>query len=135
MQHKYWCEIDNVCENFLLRKCDEVINSGLDVTNIFMSPDIYKAFLYKMDVNYPGRMYASSYTSLKNSIIYSMNGPVKVTFIPKYKNLLLIGTEQDYEFFTTQGVPYEFLSERDHEYITREFERTILGRRDDNGDG
>jgi hypothetical protein len=101
---------------------------------IYMSLDIYNAFMKHIEKMYPTRMSASPNIGLKTMTMYLSCGQVNIQPLPsKYRRLLIVGNQDDFNRFEYNGVSAIFLSDNEKRRIDRDFETIIIGDSSDSG--
>lgn len=125
MLSAYWCRPENISNSEIESQISQyAVNVGNTPENIFLSPDLYSSLLKTMfkqvlnPQNFGGRTMISSW--------WSSMGQVNVQLLKRYKCFLFVGSKEELHDYISNGVPLEFLSEHDREFIDRHFEDIIL---------
>lgn len=96
-------------------------------THMYVSPDVYQAILYAYRTDWPSMRFDLDTHSFSRMEIHTGVGPVKIIVMPKYTNLMLIGTHDAINYFEKNGPPYEFLCESEKLILDQIVEQELLG--------
>jgi len=132
--HEYYCLPEDIILDLLEEKTCKLMQNNKYSEVIYMSPDIYDAFIKQLNRIYLARILYPS--SPEHFITMNMScGQVNVQPLSsKYKHLLIVGTKDDLNRFEYNGVPAQFLSDTERRKIDRDFETTVLGTASDSID-
>lgn len=128
-----WCETSDINLNTLEYKTNEYLMSNggyykeLDDVHIYVSPDLFNELARLMAdmMRYsPSGNIQTTGTNLVS--VWLSSGNFKIKFIPRYRNFLFVGTDNELREYEYNGVPPIFLSDRERTRIDEEFERTII---------
>lgn len=132
--YEYYCLPNEISTTLLEEKSCQLMQNHKYAETIYMSLDIYNAFMKHIEKMYPTRMSASPNIGLKTMTMYLSCGQVNIQPLPsKYRRLLIVGNQDDFNRFEYNGVSAIFLSDNEKRRIDRDFETIIIGDSSDSG--
>lgn len=117
-----WCEAIDISMNEIEKRASLAYERRGVANLAFISPDLCKSLM-----SFRYGVYNMDFYNGANVIrIMTSAGELHVKIMPKLRNFLLVGTEEDYNEFTALGIDPIFLNDEERKKINMQFEKHVL---------